>query len=179
MLLFKVGWIFLPVEKFWWIPNVDTHCPVGVGWQRPEKIFLFKFFLFCHKIWIYITLYRIRIVFFFPYPQHAEVPRPGIKPMPQQWPKPLQWQCWILNPLYHKGTRIILLKSFCHPCGSSTYLIWGFFPPPSLTFYWFHKDRGFGLFVYYNSSEPRTVPGLQRLSVHCWTNQWKEMQAHS
>ena len=30
-------------------------------------------------------------------PQHAEVPGPGIKPAPQQWPESQQWQCQILN----------------------------------------------------------------------------------
>ena len=36
--------------------------------------------------------------------QYAEVPRSGIKPVPQQWPKPHQWQCQILNSLGHQGT---------------------------------------------------------------------------
>ena len=43
-------------------------------------------------------------IFFWPYPQHTEVPMPGIKPTPQQRPKPLQWQCQIHNLLSHKGT---------------------------------------------------------------------------
>ena len=34
----------------------------------------------------------------------ACVPRPGIKPATQQCPELLQWQCWILNPMHHKGT---------------------------------------------------------------------------
>lgn len=29
---------------------------------------------------------------------------PGIKPAPEQWPGPLQWQNLILNSLHHKGT---------------------------------------------------------------------------
>ena len=33
-----------------------------------------------------------RLFFFFPHQQHAEVPRPGIEPTPQQWPKPQHWQ---------------------------------------------------------------------------------------
>ena len=41
---------------------------------------------------------------FFPHLQHMEVPGPGIEPKPQQWPKALQWQCQILNPLHHKRT---------------------------------------------------------------------------
>ena len=41
---------------------------------------------------------------FWPPPQHVEIPRPGIKLVPQQGPKPLQWQHLILNLLCHKGT---------------------------------------------------------------------------
>ena len=29
--------------------------------------------------------------------QHLEIPRPGIEPVPQPWPEPQQWQCWIRN----------------------------------------------------------------------------------
>ena len=36
--------------------------------------------------------------------QHVEVSKPGNQNMPQQQPRPLQWQCWILNPLHHKGS---------------------------------------------------------------------------
>ena len=32
-----------------------------------------------------------------------EVPRPRTDPAPQQWPKLLQWQHQVLNPLSHKG----------------------------------------------------------------------------
>ena len=34
----------------------------------------------------------------------------GLKPMPQQWPKPLQWQRQILNPLHHEGTLRPIFK---------------------------------------------------------------------
>ena len=37
-------------------------------------------------------------------PWHIEAPGPGIKPALHQRPKPLQWQCWILNLLCHQGT---------------------------------------------------------------------------
>ena len=43
-------------------------------------------------------------LFILPYPRHVEVLGPGFKLTPQQRPKPLQWQCWILNSLHHKGT---------------------------------------------------------------------------
>ena len=45
--------------------------------------------------------------FFWPHPQHAEVPGPGIKPVPQQQPELLQWQCQILNLLNHTGTPLL------------------------------------------------------------------------
>ena len=41
--------------------------------------------------------------FFWSWLWHAEVPGSGIKPVPQQWPKPQQSQCWILNQLSHQG----------------------------------------------------------------------------
>ena len=37
------------------------------------------------------------------HPWHMEVPRPGIKPMPQQRPELQQWQCLVLNLLSHLG----------------------------------------------------------------------------
>ena len=40
--------------------------------------------------------------FFQPCLRHAEVPGSGTELMPQQWPKVMHWQCWILNPLCHK-----------------------------------------------------------------------------
>ena len=42
--------------------------------------------------------------FFLPLSWHMEIPGQGIKPMPQQWPKLVQWQHWILTLLCHKGT---------------------------------------------------------------------------
>ena len=42
------------------------------------------------------------LFFFLAMPQHADVPRPGIEPVPQQQPKVLQGQHWILNLMHHK-----------------------------------------------------------------------------
>ena len=39
-----------------------------------------------------------------PHPRHVEVPGPGIKPVPHQWPEPQPWQWRILNWLCHKRT---------------------------------------------------------------------------
>ena len=36
-----------------------------------------------------------------------EVPGPGIESTTQQWIKPLQWQCQILNLLHHKGKPVL------------------------------------------------------------------------
>ena len=44
--------------------------------------------------------------------QHVEVPGPGIKPMTKQWPKPLQWQHQILNPLCHRKLLFLYFKEF-------------------------------------------------------------------
>ena len=42
---------------------------------------------------------------FWPCPEHVEVPWLGTEPEPKQLPELLQWQCWILNLLHHKGTH--------------------------------------------------------------------------
>ena len=44
--------------------------------------------------------------FFLPHLQLFEVPGPGIKLAPQQWPELLQWQHQILKLLYHRRTPI-------------------------------------------------------------------------
>lgn len=44
---------------------------------------------------------------FWPCPRGVDVPWPGIEPTWQQWPKPLQSQSRILNPLCHKRTTTI------------------------------------------------------------------------
>ena len=50
---------------------------------------------------------NLKAFFFFfswPRPQHVEVLKLGIKPVPQQQPKPRQGQYQILNPLCHRRT---------------------------------------------------------------------------
>ena len=46
------------------------------------------------------------LFFFWLHMQHVEVPGPGIKPVLQQWPELLQWQCQILNSLHRNGTPL-------------------------------------------------------------------------
>lgn len=53
---------------------------------------------------------------FFLFPQHVEVPKPEIKPVPQQQTEPQQWQGGILNPLCHQETLISLFKSSTALC---------------------------------------------------------------
>ena len=63
-----------------------------------------------------MSCFRIAFLFvclfvFQPHQKQSEVPGPGIQPVLQQWPKPQQWQHWILNPLSHQQTpyfRIVL-----------------------------------------------------------------------
>ena len=56
----------------------------------------------------HIVNYIFNFFFFWTYLQHMKFPRPGIKPVPQQPPKPLQWQGWILNLLHHRRTPTCL-----------------------------------------------------------------------
>ena len=56
--------------------------------------------------------------------EREEVPGLGIEPKPQQRPKLLQWQCWILNPLYHKGMPLLpVLKGVWHAGGCPWMLV--------------------------------------------------------
>ena len=58
---------------------------------------------------------KLQLVFFFSFgcaSWHVEVPRPGTYLAPQKPPEPLQWQCWIINPLDHKGTPSFNFFSF-------------------------------------------------------------------
>ena len=52
-----------------------------------------------------ISHHGVLFVFcFWPCLWHVEAPGPGIKPMPQQWPKPLQWRHRIPNQLCYQRT---------------------------------------------------------------------------
>ena len=59
----------------------------------------------CGLYFLFTVIYvSINSLFFWPHPWHAEVPRPGIEPLPQEWPVQHQWQCQILNLLSPQGT---------------------------------------------------------------------------
>ena len=59
-----------------------------------------------------LTFFFFFFFFFLSLSQHSEVPWPGIKSVPQQQPKPLQWQGWILNPLCHQGNSSTYIFAF-------------------------------------------------------------------
>ena len=81
----ETGWMRLEHGKCWLLvqslENLET-----LGAQRCFFFYCLFFFFF----------------FFWLSPQHIEFPGPGIKPMPQQPPKPLPWKHWILNLLRHR-----------------------------------------------------------------------------
>ena len=113
-------WICL----FWtlYVDRIINMWPFVSGFFYPEWWFLF---LFLPCLW------------------HVKVPGPGRKPVPQQWPKPPQWQCCILNPLSHQGTPSMMFSRFIHtvPCARASFLFFFFFfflfflPPCSLGFF--------------------------------------------
>ena len=63
-----------------------------------------------HQPQVRSQTFKLVCLFVCPQSHHMEVPRPGIQPVPQQWPKPKQWQHQVLNPLSHQGTPKLLLK---------------------------------------------------------------------
>ena len=68
-----------------------------VGLVGLTETWWFSLSLFC-LLFVYFVF-----VFFWPCSEHMEVPKPGIKPIPQQW------QHWILNPLSHQRTPSLSL----------------------------------------------------------------------
>ena len=78
-----------------WVQPKINKLKVKVYFDKVQIIHVF-----CSGLWV---------VFFSSYslPRHVEFPGPGIKPVPEQWPKPLQWQCWIPNPLLHRRTPVM------------------------------------------------------------------------
>ena len=97
-------------------------------------------------------------IFFWPHWWHVGFPRPRIKPTPQQWLEPLQWQHQTLNPLHQKGTHFwTILKHIsdilpfcCEYFRRHLQLIAWFFSGPTLTVTpaKINKDYSFFLFFF-------------------------------
>ena len=64
-----------------------------------------------------LDTWQMLIFHLWPCPQHVEVPRPGTEPVPQQQPKPQQWEHQSLNPLRQWETpRQVLTDGDSLPC---------------------------------------------------------------
>ena len=72
------------------MPTGDLYVP------HPFHIYYWNFYV--KKRWPFLICL---LSYLFTY---LEVPRPGIKPVPQWWSEPCQWQCGILNPQSHMET---------------------------------------------------------------------------
>ena len=84
-----------PQERPWALPKSLTHRDDSCGFKQ------LSFGVIC----LFACLFWLC-------PWHQEVSRPGIEPLPQQWPKPQQCQCQILNSLSHQGTLNFVV--ICH-----------------------------------------------------------------
>ena len=131
----------LSICRFWFPQWVLESIPFGhlgtTVYQNKSRIYLFS--ILCHlirqkrlkykNIIFGVCLAHIQIVgwlfffcffcfcFFLLYPQHVEIPRPGIEL------EPLQWQCWILNLLSHQGTPTSSFHEACSCWATSSYTV--------------------------------------------------------
>ena len=69
--------------------------------------FFSEFKVYSDNVLKLTLLLSLFFLLFWPYLWHAEVPRPGIKSVPQQQ------QSWILNPLSRQRTLFFPLKNTC------------------------------------------------------------------
>ena len=114
------SWAFLCWKIFWLLIQspylllicsdfIFVHESVLVGYMFLGIYPLLVGYLFCWHVIVYSSLLRIFFFSFRPWLQHVEIPGPGLELTPQQQPQPLQWQHWVLNPLCHKGTPLMIL----------------------------------------------------------------------
>ena len=88
--------IFRTTSTSWTLQCLKLPLYKSATILAPNESLLNKHYYF------FAALVTIIIIIFWPCPQHVEIHRPGIKPVPQQWPKLLQWQHWILKLLHHR-----------------------------------------------------------------------------
>ena len=125
-----------PATSWFLVGFVSAVSQWGLSASYSKTAILLYYYLFKHisimlqwlqetlnsTIWHIIHYCPLQIPFFFfflPFPEHMEIPWPGMGPAPQQWPKPLQWQCQILNLLHHKRTpfssfSLLPARQICH-----------------------------------------------------------------
>ena len=113
-------WILTP----WARPGVKpalSHTLVGfvTHWTTMGTPHHFFYMMWDFVDWYFYLGYCISCSFLFVclflHLRHMEVPGLGIKPMPQQKPKPLHLQRWILSPLCHKRAPVSrVLEWYCH-----------------------------------------------------------------
>ena len=98
-------------------------------WPPQLKCLLFDLFQKCADPWIRLLTFFSCILFLWSFfflaspghLGHAEVPRAGIKPVP------LQWQCYTLNLLHHKGTLRLLTFICARHCSKSLTCIYAIY----------------------------------------------------
>ena len=61
-----------------------------------------------HALYLFCLLVHF-FFFFWPHPWHVKVPGPETEPCYSSNWAPLEWKCRTLNPLYHKGTPLLLI----------------------------------------------------------------------
>ena len=90
-----------PSVSLWWMnPEIPFKCKPHA--QAPIFHLLLQDFASVKNDLLFLSPSPF---FSRPHMWHSEVPMSGIKPEPQQWPKPLQWQHrQILNLLCHRRT---------------------------------------------------------------------------
>ena len=112
-------------------PGTSACCRGGQKKGRGECVDIVKCFVCCYwAIHVIFDFHSVNVVlnpglnsawlcyilFFPPYPWHAEVLGPGIEPEPQLQPEAQQWQHWILNLLSCQGTPIYIYIFFFNCC---------------------------------------------------------------
>ena len=89
------------------IPSISIHLATN-----GQIFIIFYGWIVFHCIYTHLYPFiidgHLHSFYFWPCPQHIKVPGPE-KETETQWPKPLQWQHWIVNLLCHKRTPSLLL----------------------------------------------------------------------
>ena len=122
-------------------PSIFTSShPPCLPWPLPSIVYTHQNFLYLQSISTdtsccpELSPFRSSSheLFFWPRPWHVEFLRPGIKPVPQQQPEPLQWPHW---SLIHCATQELPDKLFILQASEPMSFIKGHFQPLYITFW--------------------------------------------